>query len=440
MVKEYDMIVVGFGKAGKTLAGKMSALGKKVALVEEDSSMYGGTCINIGCIPTKTMIVAAEEDLSFAQVMAQKEAVTSRLRGKNEAVLKGAGVDLYNAKARFVANKRLEITSGEDKEQLSADIIIINTGAKSNVLPIEGLLETRHVVDSTGIQQLKEQPKRLGIIGGGNIGLEFASLYAKLGSQVTVFEAGERLLPREEPVVAQMAKTYMEEDGITFKMGARISRLSNEGEEVVLRADDQDYHFDVVMYATGRKPNTDDLGLETTDIELNDRGAIVVDEYCQTSVKDVYAVGDVNGGLQFTYTSLDDFRIVYGKLTATGDYNLNKRQNVPTTTFIEPALSSVGLKEADIIKAGIPYQSKELLVAAMPRGHVNDDLRGLYKVHVNPETKEILGATLFAKNSEENINMIKMAMDNHIPYTYLKNQIFTHPTMAENLNDVFAID
>lgn len=216
-----------------------------------------------------------------------------------------------------------------------------------------------------------------------------------------------------------------------------MAGVKNAGEQVVLSAEDGDYTFDVVLYATGRKPNIEGLGLENTDIALTERRAIQVDDYCETSVAGVYAVGDVNGGLQFTYTSLDDFRIVFGRLTGNGDYSLSKRQNVPNTTFIEPALSSVGLKEAELKAKGIAYKTNELRVAAMPRAHVNNDLRGIYKVNVSPETNEILGATLFGQGSQEIINLIKMAMDNHIPYTYIKNQVFTHPTMAENLNDVF---
>ncbi|MGT2756878.1 FAD-containing oxidoreductase [Streptococcus ovuberis] len=435
----YDLLVIGFGKAGKTLAGKLATAGKKVALIEQDASMYGGTCINIGCIPTKTLIVAAENNWDFATAMAQKETVVTRLRGKNQAVLTGTGVDLYNARARFVADKVVEVSAGEDKQELTADNIVINTGAVSNVLPIPGLLETAGVYDSTGIQNLSERPARLGIIGGGNIGLEFASLYAKLGSQVTVFEAAPALLGRDEPEVAKLAQTYLEEDGVSFHLGSAISAVKNSGADVVVTADDQDHHFDAVLYATGRKPATEGLGLETTSIQLTDRGAIQVDDYCETSVPGVYAVGDVNGGLQFTYTSLDDFRVVFGKLTGAYDYKRTDRGQVPSTVFIEPALSRVGLTEAQALAAGYDVLTNSLLVANMPRAHVNNDLRGLYKVVIDKQSQLILGATLFGAGSQEIINLITMAMDNKIPYTYLKNQIFTHPTMAENLNDVFNI-
>ncbi|WP_161978558.1 FAD-containing oxidoreductase [Streptococcus sp. S784/96/1] len=436
-MKSYDIIVIGFGKAGKTLAGKMAAIGKKVALVEQNAANYGGTCINIGCIPTKTLIQAAENNLTFEQAMTLKETVTTRLRNKNQMVLENSGADLINAHAKFISNKVIEVSAGDETEHLTAETIIINTGAVSNVFPIPGLLESKNVVDSTGIQNLPEQPKRLGIIGGGNIGLEFASLYARLGSQVTVFENSPVILGRYEEVAAKLAQQYLEEDGVSFVLGSQVEAVANRGEEVVVTESGKEYVFDTVMYAMGRKPATEGLGLENTDIVVTDRGAVQVDDYCETTVPGVYAVGDVNGGLQFTYTSLDDFRIVFGKLTDYGHYNLQSRQNVPNSLFIEPALSQVGLTEKAAQEAGLPYKANELLVANMPRAHVNNDLRGVYKVIVNTETNEILGATLFGSGSHEIINLIKMAMDNKIPYTYLKNQIFTHPTMAENLNDVF---
>lgn len=436
-MEQFDVLVIGFGKAGKTLAAKMSMGGKKVAIVEQDTSMYGGTCINIGCIPTKTLIVAAEENLSFEQAMAQKEAVVTRLRGKNKLLMENAGVTLINGKARFTGDKIVEVIAGDETLRLTAETIIINTGAESVILPIEGLTTSQHVYDSTGIQQLTAQPKHLGIIGGGNIGLEFASLYADLGSKVTVFEASERVLGRYEPEVADLAKTYMEEDGVDFVLSAKVSKVSNVGDKVLVIANNQEFTFDALLYATGRKPNTADLGLESTSIEMTERGAIKVNHYCETTVPGVYAVGDVNGGPQFTYTSLDDFRIVFGKLTGNGNYSLQDRSNIATTSFIRPALSQVGLTEQEAADKGYNYKANSLLVANMPRAHVNNNLRGMFKVVVDMDSRLILGATLLSAESQEIINLIKMAIDNKIPYTYIKNQLFTHPTMSENLNDVF---
>ncbi|MGG6794778.1 UNVERIFIED_CONTAM: FAD-containing oxidoreductase [Streptococcus canis] len=439
-MQDYDLIVIGFGKAGKTLAGKMAQLGKRVALIEQNDHMYGGTCINIGCIPTKSLIVAAETKASFNQAMQHKDTVVNRLRQKNAKALTGSGAVLYNGKASFLDDKRIQVEAGEDRLELVAETIVINTGAVSNQFPIPGLADSHHVVDSTAILSIKKQPQRLAIIGGGNIGLEFASIYAKLGSQVVVYEAAAEILGRYEPSVAKLAKSYLEEDGVTFHLAASVEEISNdESDKVLVRANGQTEAFDLLLYAMGRKPATEHLGLENTSIALTDRGAIMVDDYCQTSVKGVYAVGDVTGGPQFTYTSLDDFRIVFGQLTKTSHYNHLERGPLPTTTFIEPPLSQIGLTEKEAQEKGLPYKSNELLVANMPRAHVSNDLRGVFKVLVNTETKEILGATLLGAQSQEYINLIKMAMDNHIPYTYLKNQIFTHPSMAENLNDVFNI-
>jgi len=435
----YDLIVIGFGKAGKTLAAKMAAQGKKVALIERSKAMYGGTCINIACIPTKTLLVAAEKGLAFDQVMAEKNAVTSRLNGKNYAAISGAGVDIIDAEAHFLSNKVIEITVGDEKEELTAETIVINTGAVSNVLPIPGLTETEHVYDSTGIQNLKELPKRLGILGGGNIGLEFAGLYNKLGSQVTVLDAAPVFLPRVEPSIAALAKQYMEEDGIHLLQNVQTKDIKNDGAEVVVVTEDGEFRFDALLYATGRKPNVEPLQLENTDIKLTERGAIKVNKHLETSVPGVFAAGDVNGGLQFTYISLDDFRILYSYLAGDGSYTLEDRKNVPTSMFITPPLAQIGLTEKEAQEQGLPIAVKEIPVAAMPRGHVNADLRGAFKAVVNTETKEIVGATIFSAGAQEIINILTVAMDNKIPYTYLSKQIFTHPTLAENLNDLFAI-
>ncbi|WP_373082138.1 FAD-containing oxidoreductase [Streptococcus sanguinis] len=435
----YDLIVIGFGKAGKTLAAKMAAQGKKVALIERSKAMYGGTCINIACIPTKTLLVAAEKGLAFDQVMAEKNAVTSRLNGKNYAAISGAGVDIIDAEANFLSNKVIEITAGDEKEELTAETIVINTGAVSNVLPIPGLTETEHVYDSTGIQNLKELPKRLGVLGGGNIGLEFAGLYNKLGSQVTVLDAAPVFLPRVEPSIAALAKQYMEEDGIQLLQNVRTTQVKNDGDEVVVVTESGEFRFDALLYATGRKPNVEPLRLENTDIELTERRAIKVDKHLETSVPGVFAAGDVNGGLQFTYISLDDFRILYSYLAGDGSYTLEDRKNVPTSMFITPPLAQIGLTEKEAQEQGLPIAVKEIPVAAMPRGHVNADLRGAFKAVVNTETKEIVGATIFSAGAQEIINILTVAMDNKIPYTYLSKQIFTHPTLAENLNDLFAI-
>ena len=435
--KHYDLIVLGFGKAGKTLAAKLGSMGKAVAMIEENPLMYGGTCINIACIPTKTMIVAASKGLSYNQVLNQREVVTSRLRNKNFNMLDtNEHIDVYTGHGEFISNKEIAVTAGEDKIVLSSDTIIINTGAVSIKPNIDGIDTATGFYNSTEIQHLSSQPSTLGIIGAGPIGLEFASLYAKLGTKVTVFNIDSNILKREEPIAQKLANEYLTEQGVTVLNSVTLNAVSNKGNKPVITADNQNYTFDAVLYATGRRPNTTNIGLENTDITTNERGAIVVNDTCESSVPGVYAVGDVNGGPQFTYISLDDFRIVFGVLTGNGHYTLKDRKNIPYTTFLTPPLARVGLTEEEAINKGYTVKTKEMLVATMPRAHVNDNLKGAFKIVVNTENNLILGATLYSQSAEELINLIKMAMDNNIPYTYFKNQIFTHPTMAENLNDL----
>lgn len=440
-MKTYDLIIIGFGKAGKTLAVKYASIGKKVAVVEENSEMYGGTCINIGCIPTKTLIVAANENKNYTVAKETRDNVVGKMRLKNFNMLnENSNIDLYTAKAKFTSDKVIEIVHENDKLQLTAELIVINTGATSNIPNISGIKESKNVFNSTELQQLSELPKNLAILGGGNIGLEFASLYSKLGSKVTIFEPGAKILKREEDIISDLAMSYLADSGVTFKFNTEVVAIGNEDEQVIISTSEGNkLTFDAMLYATGRKPNTINLGLENTSITLSDNGAIEVNKYCETSVKNVFAVGDVTGAPQFTYTSLDDFRILVSYLLGDKSYSREERTILPYTIFINPPLSRVGLTEKEAIDKGYNILTKELPVSNMPRAVVNGDIKGLFKTIIDKDTNLILGATLFGRNSEELINIIKMAIDNKIPYTYFKNQIFTHPTMAENLNDLFNI-
>ena len=437
-MKQYDLLVIGFGKAGKTLAATFGKEGKQVALIEQDPAMYGGTCINIGCIPTKTMIVGADKGKSYEAAKATRDTVVGKLNAKNLNMLtSNPNVTVYTGHGKFTSNKEVEVTTADGVETLTAEIIIINTGATNVVLPIPGLSTSKFVYNSTELQALPTLPKRLGIIGCGNIGIEFANLYARLGAEVTAFESGDRILKREDADVAALAQQYLEEDGIHFYFNAVTKEIKNVGDTVVVVTESgEEFVFDALLHATGRKANTEGLGLEHTDIEVRPNGSIVTDDTLMTAVPNVFAVGDVNGGQQFTYVSLDDFRIVNRVLHGDESYKLGNRAHVPYSTFITPALSHVGLHEEEA-KAQHPNAvTVALPVNNMPRHAVNQDPRGVFKLTVNKDTGHILGATLFGKNSEELINIIKMAMDNDIKYTYLRDQIFTHPTMAENLNDL----
>ncbi|MDO4902502.1 MAG: FAD-containing oxidoreductase [bacterium] len=438
-MKTYDLIVIGFGKAGKTLAAKFAKIGKKVALIEQNPQMYGGTCINIGCIPTKTLINAAEKNLNFEQAMADKTAVVGRLRNKNFENLDNL-VDIIAGRAEFIEDKVIKVSAQDDEIILTAENIVINTGSEAVIPQIAGVKTTKNVFDSTEIQNLDNLPDHLAIIGAGNIGLEFARLYNKLGSEVTIFETTDKILPNDEPEVADFAKKYLEDLGIKFKFNTNISRISNdEAGKVLIDVDGEVIEFDSVLYAVGRKPRTSNLRLENTNINLGDRGEILTNQYLETSVEGVFAVGDVNGGPQFTYISLDDYRIVADYLLGNGQYSLSHRQSIPSVVFIDPPLARVGLTEKSAKDLGHNTISKSIPVAAMPRGHVNGDLRGIFKAVVDADTGLILGANFLGESAHELINLVAMAIDNQIPGKNIARQIFTHPTMAENLNDLFDI-
>lgn len=280
----------------------------------------------------------------------------------------------------------------------------------------------------------------LGIIGAGNIGLEFASLYAQMGSKVYLFNLEEEIMTSEEPELVELAEKYLQEDGVVFVSNFNTTKLSNnEDGQVVVESETVNYIVDAVLVATGRRPNTVSLGLENTNIQVTDKGFIKVDENLETSVAGIYAAGDINGGPQFTYISLDDYRIIRNHLEGKAYYNLNGRKNIPFTHFLNPPFARVGLTEAKARKEGYDIKVNILDVANMPKAHVDNDLRGRFKLIINKENNLILGASLLGAASGELINYIKMAMDNDIPYTYIRDQIFIHPSMTENFNDLFNI-
>lgn len=441
IMKKYDALFIGWGKAGKTLAKQFAISGKKVAIVEKTKEMAGGTCINIACIPTKVLVVEAEKGHTFDEAMERRKAVVEKLNESNyQKLAKDDQVDVYFATASFLNNQTVQLKGGEDQLDLEADYIFINTGAESVMPPIDGLSETKGVYDSTGIQTLKEQPKSVGIIGGGNIGLEFASIFAGLGSKVTIFESGKQILTREEPEIRAAATELLLDKGIQIKTETTIRSVHNKHDQVVTVAEDGTEEIvDVLLVAVGRKPYLEGLQLENTDIQLTEKEGIKTNEYLETNVPNIFSLGDVRGMEQFTYTSLDDSRIIKSYLFGDKSYSLNERKHVPYSIFIDPPLARIGITEAEAREKGKTIQTNLIPVASMPRGHVDGDLRGLFKAVVDKDSSEILGVSLLGQEAHELINLIKIVMDHQLPYTVLKNQVFTHPTMAENLNDLFDI-
>ncbi|QMR46883.1 pyridine nucleotide-disulfide oxidoreductase [Citrobacter freundii] len=439
-MNQYQAIIIGFGKAGKTLAATLAKADWKVAIIEQSNTMYGGTCINIGCIPTKTLVHDAEMQHDFAAAMQRKTDVVRFLRDKNFHNLAGLdNVDVIEGRAEFVDNHTVRVIQATGTRELRGEKIFINTGAQSTMPDIKGLSSTPGVFDSTGLLNLAQRPQRLGILGGGYIGVEFASMFANFGSKVTIFEAAPLFLPREDRDVADAIAHILRDKGVELILNANVHSVSSQDGAVQIQMPEETHSVDALLIASGRKPATEALQLKNAGVDVNDRGGIIVNRYLRTSADNIWAMGDVTGGLQFTYISLDDFRIVRDSLLGDGLRNTGDRQNVPYSVFMTPPLSRVGMSEEQARASGAEVQIVTLPVTAIPRARVMDDTRGMLKAVVDVNTQRILGVSLLCVDSHEMINIVKTVMDAGLPYTVLRDQIFTHPSMNESLNDLFAL-
>lgn len=458
-MKKYDAVIIGFGKGGKTLAGKLAGEGKAVALIEKSDKMYGGTCINVGCIPSKSLVrssqmTEAKGEISFEEkaelyrtAIEEKRRVTSLLRKKNFDKLNHLeAVTIYNGTASFLSNTQVNVVPADGSEAftLEGDQIFINTGSAPFVPPIEGIEGNPQVYLSETFMDLEKLPKKLVIIGGGYIGLEFSSMYSGFGSEVTVIQNEARLIPREDEDIAAEIQKVLEEKGVKFVVGAAISGIRKEWDwsyvHYSVDGKEGDLEADAILVATGRRPNTSGLNLEAAGVELTARGGVKVDDGYKTTAPNIWAMGDVAGGLQFTYVSLDDFRIVWSSLHGGAyDANAGKRSHIPYSVFIEPSFSRVGMNEQEARGAGLDVKIAKLPAAAIPKAAVLNRTKGLLKAVIDAKTNKILGAMLFCEESYEMINIVKLAMDLDADYTVLRDQIYTHPTMSEALGDLFAV-
>lgn len=446
-------IIIGFGKAGKTLAGYLGSIGEDTILIEKSKEMYGGTCINVGCIPSKKLATKAlrkqysNEDTSsyYTKSVQEKKALIAALNTANyNKVDSVEKTQIIDGTARFVDDHTVAVDTAEGEKLFKADRIFINTGATPFVPPVEGLTIGGAIHTSETIMNLEEYPESLVIIGSGFIGLEFAATYAQFGTKVTVVDVIDTFLPREDEDVAQAVKEQLEALGVTFNLGVQLKAVHQEGGKAVVEATTGEgapvaLTTDAVLVATGRRANVQGLDLDKAGVELTERGAIKVNEFLQTNVPHIFAMGDVNGGPQFTFVSLDDFRIVKRFLAGDTTYSTKQRAKFPTATFINPPLASVGLNEKQAKEAGIEVKVAKLPAMAIPKAKILGNQVGFYKVLVDASTNQIVGATLFAEEAHEVINIIATAMNANLPYTVLRDQIFTHPTMAEALNDVFGL-
>jgi pyruvate/2-oxoglutarate dehydrogenase complex dihydrolipoamide dehydrogenase (E3) component len=326
---KFDDIVIGFGKGGKTLAAELAKRGFKTAMVERSEKMYGGTCINIGCIPTKTLVHQAKmaacgtnknfeaKRAFYREAIAEKDRVTSALRQKNYGNLANNDlVTVFTGEGTFTSANTVSVSRDRETVELQAPQIFINTGSETIIPAIDGIQNNPFVYTSTSLMNLKELPKRLVIIGGGYIGLEYASMYASFGSEVTILESGNSFIPREDRDVADAVKARLEKMGVRVFLNTKVQSVFEKEKNAVVSyldlktSSEEHLEAEAVLLATGRKPATASLHLAAAGIETDERGAIKVDEHLVTTNPDVRAMGDVKGGPQFTYISLDDFRIV----------------------------------------------------------------------------------------------------------------------------------
>ena len=474
--EHFELVVIGAGQGGIPLAGAFARAGRRVALVERVH--VGGTCINEGCSPTKTVIASARvahlvrraesygvhvaDDREGARgfsagvlvhldrVHERKQEIVDSFRSASERSLASAGVEVVRGQARFVGSRTVRVTDAANDaasdggaRTLSADLMVINTGLRAAVPRIEGL---GHVpfLTSTSILELTERPEHLIVLGGGYVGLEFAQAFRRFGSRVTVVQQDAQLLPREDADIAEAVVEILREEEIEVLLLAEATRVdrADDGIRLAWRARNGDgAEHEVVgshlLVATGRVPNTDDLGLEVAGVDADPHRYVRVNERLETSAPGVLAMGDVKGGPAFTHISYDDFRILRTNLLDGGSATTAGRL-VPYTVYIDPQLGTVGTTEREARAAGKRVRVAKLPMSRVARAREVDETRGLMKAVVDADTNQILGATVLGLEGGEIATLFQIAMMGKLPYTALRDAVFSHPTLAEALNNLFT--
>lgn len=449
MDQKFDTIVIGFGKAGKTLAAKLAKQGEKVALIEKDARMYGGTCINVGCIPSKRLVLEAErapahdfevQSEYYHVAVQEKKKLTTALRMANYNKLIDAGVQVINGTASFLDGKTIGVKGAHGTMQtLSASKLIINTGGRPIIPAVPGVENNRLVFTSETMMENETLPRRLTIIGSGYIGLEFASMYARFGSKVTILQNGSVFLPKEDRDMAEAVENVLKSYGVSVITGAGLKEIK-EGTAVYTKNGEEDtLDGDAILLATGRGPNTEGLHAERAGVELTKRGVVVTDKHLRTTAENIWAAGDVCGNLQFTYISLDDSRIILSDMQGDGSRTTENRGAFAYSVFMEPSFSRAGLSEKEAADKGLNYRVVRMNTDMIPKAKVLRKTTGMLKAVIDKDSGKIFGAALFCPESYEIINMVKLAMDHDLDYTVLRDFIYTHPTMSEGLNDLFAL-
>ncbi|MBA3425472.1 MAG: mercuric reductase [Rubrobacter sp.] len=457
MAEHYDAVVIGSGQGGTPLSTALAGAGRKTAIIEREH--LGGTCVNEGCTPTKTMVASARTayidrrsadygvqngsvSVDMTKVRRRKRDIVDKFRGGEETLVGNTeNLDWLAGEARFTGPKKVEVKLNDGgTTELTADNVFINTGARPASPPIEGL-NSISFLDSTSIMELDEIPEHLLVLGGGYVGLEFAQMFRRFGSEVTIVQRGKQLLAREDEDVAEAVADILREDGVEVLLETGAQRASQSSGKVQLSVKTRDGERELegshLLVAIGRAPNTDMLDLDAAGVNTDKSGFVEANERLETSAEGIWALGDVKGGPAFTHISSDDFRIIRDNVLGNGNRSTTDRL-VPYTVFIDPQLGRVGLSETDAREQGRDYRVARMPMSSVARALEVDESRGFMKAIVDADTKEILGCAVLGIEGGEIASMIQIAMMGNLPYTALLDGVFSHPTLAESLNNLFA--
>jgi pyruvate/2-oxoglutarate dehydrogenase complex dihydrolipoamide dehydrogenase (E3) component len=440
----YDAIIIGTGQAGPALARRIAGSGMQVAIVER--GRFGGTCVNTGCTPTKTLVASAyaahvarrgadygfgagEVKVDMKRVKARKDHVVGLSNGGVERSLKTLeNCRVYEAHARFASPREVQVGS----EVLTSDRIFINVGARAAVPDIPGLDQVEYLTNSS-MMDIDFLPRHLLVLGGSYIALEFGQMYRRFGSEVSIVVRGPRLVSREDEDVSAAIADILAREGITVVPNAKSLRIDKQGDDIVMTVDGggtSQLRGSHLLVATGRRPNTDDLGLDRAGVKRDEQGYIVVDDELRTSVPGIWALGDCNGKGAFTHTSWNDYEIVAANLFDGETRRVSDR--IPAhALYTDPPLGRVGMTEAEVRKSGRPALIGKLAMEDVSRAFEKGETEGFMKILVDAETKQILGAAFLGLSGDEAIHCVLDSMYAKAPYTVLKRAMHIHPTVAE---------
>ena len=454
--ENYEVLILGSGEAGKYLAWTLAGSGKRTALVER---MYvGGSCPNIACLPSKNVVHSATVASYFRRsqefgiqaqnwsvdmvgVRARKRRMVDDLIAVHLDRFKSSGAELVLGEGKFIAPRTLQVTLRDGSTQvLYGDRVVISTGSRAIIQQIPGLADTKPMTH-IGALELGVLPGHFIVLGGGYVGLEFAQGLRRFGSKVTVIEKNDRLLSSEDEDISEALLRLFEDEGIDVRLRSRIFRVEGiSGERVTVHCENGgspiQFEGTHLLAAIGRTPNTDGIGLEVAGVSLDERGFIKVDENLRTTSENVWAVGDCAGSPQFTHRAYDDFRIVRDNLA--GGNRSSKGRQIPSCLFTDPEFARIGLSETEARREGIEYRLAKIPAAAVLRTRTLSETRGFLKCLVEAASDRILGFSAFCVDSAGVMGVVQLAMMAGVPYTSLRDAIFTHPTMVEGLNVLFS--